>query len=129
MPNPIRLDLSRINCDRNQMGSLSLCEGWYLDTNKPVKIFPHMADISTAIGTAHDPDGQIVEQVTNEARHPRPRFGHVIQDDWIWMRSQIPEQSVLANDDAQFLVRPADPVPQAVAKPAEAGRFIANGER
>jgi hypothetical protein len=88
-----------------------------------------MADISTAIGTADDPDGQIVEQVTNEARHPWPRFGHVIQHNWIWMRSQTPEQSVLANDDAQFLVRPADTVSQAVAKPAEAGRFIANCER
>jgi hypothetical protein len=129
MPNRIWLDFSGINCNLNQMGSLSLCEGRYLNANKPVKILPHMTDVSTAIGTARDPDGQIVEQVTNETRHPWPCFGHVIQHDWIWMRSQIPEQSVLANDDAQFLVRPADPVSQAVAKPAEAGCLIANGER
>ena len=129
MPNRVWLDFSGINCNLNQMGSLSLCEGRYLNANESVKILPHMTDVSTAIGSARDPDGQFVEQVANKACHPWPRFSDLIEHDWIRVRSQIPEQLVLANDDAQFLVRPVNSVFQAIAKPAKAGRFVANGER
>lgn len=99
MPNRISLDFSGSNSDLNQVRSLSLCKGRYFNSNEPVKIFPYMTDVSTAIGTAGDPDGQVVEQVTNKARHPGRRFGHMIERDWNWVRFQIPEQSVLANDD------------------------------
>jgi hypothetical protein len=129
MPNCVRLDFSGINCDLNQMGSLSLCEGRYLNANESVKILPHMTDVSTAIGSARNPDGQFFEQVANKACHPWRRFSDLIEHDWIRVRSQILEQLVLANDDVQFLVRPADSVSQAIAKPAKARRFVANGER
>jgi hypothetical protein len=129
MPNRIWLDYSGINCNLNQVRSLALCEGRYLNANEPVKIFPDMTDLSTAIGTARDPDGQFVKQVTNKASDPWRRFNHVIERDGIRVRSQIPEQPVFANDEIQFLVRPADLAFEAFAQPAEAGGFIANGER
>jgi len=88
-----------------------------------------MTDVSTAIGSARDPDGQFVEQVANKACHPWRRFSDLIEHDWIRVRSQIPEQLILANENTQFLVRPADSVSQAIAKPAKAGRFVANGQR
>ena len=129
MPNRIWLDFSGINCYLNQVGSLALYEGRHLNSNEPIEIFPHMTDVSTAIGTARDPDGQVVEQMPNKARHPWRRSSHMIERDWIRVHSQMPEQSVLANDDAKFLMRPAHSVFEAIAKPAEAGCFIANGER
>jgi hypothetical protein len=88
-----------------------------------------MTDLSTAIGTARNPDGQVVEQMTNKARHPWRRAADMIERDWIRVRSQIPQQSILANDDANFLVRPMHSVFEAIAKPAEARCFVANSER
>jgi hypothetical protein len=93
MRNRIWLDFSGSNCDLNQVPSLSLCKGWYLNSNEPVQIFPYMTDVSTAIGTARDPDGQVVEQMTNKARHPWRRAADMIEGDWIRVCSQIPQQS------------------------------------
>ena len=88
MPNRIWLDLSGINCNRNQVCCLTLCEGRYFNSNEPVEIFPHMTDVSTAIGTARDPDGHVVEQMPNKARHPWRRSSHMIERDWIRVRSR-----------------------------------------
>ena len=129
MPNRIWLDFSGSNRDLNQVRSLSLCKGRYLNSNEPVQIFPYVTDVATAIGTARDPDGQVDEQMPNKARHPWRRSSYMIERDWIRVRSQIPQQSVLANDDAKFLVRPMHSVFEAIAKPAEARCLIANGER
>ena len=129
MPNRIWLDFSGSNCDLNQVPSLSLIKGWYLNSNESVQIFPHMTDVPTAIGTARNPDGQVVEQMTNKTRHSRRRAADMIERDWIRVRSQILQQSVLANNDAKFLMRPTHSVFEAIAKPAKARCFIANSER
>jgi hypothetical protein len=52
----------------------------------------------------------------------------MVEHDWIRLHLQMPEQPVLAPDQTQFLIGPADPAFQASAKPAEAARFLANEE-
>jgi hypothetical protein len=128
MLNRIWLDNSGINCNLDQAGSLPFCEGRYFDPNEPVEIFPDMTDFFAANGTARDPDRQVPEQVTNKASDPWRRFSDMIEGDRTWVRLQMPEQPVLAPDQIQSLIGPADPAFQAIANPAEAARFLANDE-